>query len=149
MSKWETIHEIPFFSRASQKTLSQMKSYIECMSAEPIPPMVLHGLNQEHFETLGAYLEARHSATWFSDEGDQGPQTQTVTSELIYYWMTAQNIPFECERWPLKRLMNLIKIASIKNTVKDPKKKSTVTPRMLNERAALNAKRRAALNSTG
>ena len=62
--------------------------------------------------------------------------------------MTAFNIPFECDTWPLARLMNLIKIAQIKNDT-DPKKRNRPKSQMLSERAALNAKRKAELNTRG
>ena len=61
-----------------------------------------------------------------------------VTSELIYYWMVALEIPFECQKWHINRLMMLIQICSIKNQPdKKMSKKSTAQ-----QNAMLNAARR-------
>ena len=70
---------------------------------------------------------------------------QIITSELIYYWMTALNIPFECQRWHLNRLMTLIEVAGIKN---QPAKKMSKKDIAAQNRS-LNAARRAKMNSRG
>lgn len=147
LSKWESIWEVPFLSRTPKSEI-QMLSYLKCMSLAPVSDEVINRLGPKEYERLQKYLGAKHSATWFSDEGSGASSSQIVTSELVYYWMAAYNIPFECESWNLSRLMNLIKIASIKNDT-DPKKNRRSRSQMLNERAALNAKRRAETGSTG
>jgi len=68
-----------------------------------------------------------------------------ITSELIYYWMIALNIPVEFEKWHLNRLITLIRICNIKNT--PPKKRST--QEILKDNAALNAARRKKLHTKG
>lgn len=148
VSKWETIHEIPFLSN-TKKTNEQLMSYVRLMSLGPIEDSVLGRLGPKQYEEINNHLNAKHSATWFSDDGSQSNSRQTVTSELIYYWMTAFGIPFECETWPFSRLMNLIRIAQIKQSEQDPKNKNRPKSRMLSERAALNKKRREAANSKG
>lgn len=149
LSKWEMEWEIPFYSD-QKKTPEQLLSYVSQMSEDPIDDFTLSRFGQDEFNKLNKYLGSKLSATWFSDEGDKksgrGP---VVTSELIYYWMTAFNIPFECDTWPLPRLMNLIKIAQIKTEQQNPKKNKRPQSQMLSERAALNAKRRADMNSKG
>ena len=147
LSKWESIWEVPFLSRTS-KTDEQLRSYLKCMSFDPITDDTIARLTETHYTELQKYLGAKHSATWFNDEGSGGGTGQTVTSELIYFWMASYNIPFECESWQLPRLMNLIKIASIKNDT-DPKKNRRSRSQMLSERAALNAKRRAEAGNGG
>lgn len=145
VSKWETKWEVPFLSDA-KKTSEQLFSYISIMAGEELDEDLQSRLTNEHFEQIRNFLNAKHSATWFSDTPGARKNTQATTSELIYYWMTAYNIPFECERWHLARLMNLIRIASIKN---DPEPKKRKKSEMLSERAALNAKRRAEMNTPG
>jgi hypothetical protein len=70
---------------------------------------------------------------------------EVITSELIYYWLVAFNIPFEVEVWHLNRLFSLIRICNVKNS-----KQKKVSRRELAERnAAINAKRRAELGTSG
>ena len=147
LSKWETRWGVPFLSN-TKKTREQLVSYVSLMSETPIEEATLDRFGPEEYQALNDYLNAKHSATWFSEEPKTSTANKTVTSELIYYWMTAFNIPFECDTWPLARLMNLINIAQIKNDT-DPKKRNRPKSQMLSERAALNAKRKAELNTRG
>lgn len=146
ISKWESKWEIPFLSE-ERKTQEQLFDYVSMMSEEVIDEVTLKRLSQENFVKLNEYLNAKHSATTFNDASNKKNSRQVVTSEMIYYWMTAYNIPFTCETWPIARLMNLIRIASIKNNAEKPKK--TNRSQALADRAALNAKRRAELGSRG
>lgn len=147
ISKWETIWEVPFLSE-EKKTNEQLYSYVNVMSGGDLSEETLSRLNADHYKKLNDYLNAKHSATWFSEPPGQRRSTQTITSELIYYWMTAYNIPFECETWPLARLMNLIRIASIKNDPDAGKPKKNKS-QMLSERAMLNKKRREQYGTSG
>lgn len=147
LSKWETIWEIPFLGEG-KKTTEQLYSYVNIMAGGDLDELTLSRLTSEHYEKLNAYLSSKQSATWFSESPNQRRSTQTVTSELIYFWMTTYNIPFECENWPFPRLMNLIRIASIKNDPDAGKKKRNKS-QMLSERAMLNKKRREQYGTTG
>ena len=85
------------------------------------------------------------TATTFPKEGSGKRNREIVTSELIYYWMVSYNIPFECERWHLNRLLTLIRVCGHKNA---PPKKMSKSDIMRNN-AALNAARRQKLHSRG
>ena len=88
------------------------------------------------------------SATTFSDirpEGSSPKKKDVITSELIYYWMIAQQIPFECQKWHLNRLLTLIRVCSIKNS--PPKKMGRQSIQMRNKE--LNEQRRKQINSRG
>jgi hypothetical protein len=66
--------------------------------------------------------------------------TQFLTSDLIYAWMVALRIPFECQKWHLNRLITLIRIVNIEQ---QPKKKMSAAE-TARQHAAINKARRAA-----
>lgn len=140
VSKWESKWKEPFFND-KQRTLEQTRDYVRCMTiTQNVHPDVYFGLTRENLKAVSDYIHDSMTATWFREDPDnpqnRGPKPSKITSELIYYWMTVANIPFECEKWHLNRLLTLIRIYNEKN--KDPKKMSKA------DRQALNNQRRAA-----
>ena len=86
------------------------------------------------------------TATWFTEQkGGPKKNAQQVTSELIYYWMVTYQIPFECQKWHLNRLLTLIRVCNEEN--KPTKKKSQ--REIMRSNAELNAARRKKWNSRG
>lgn len=144
LSKWESEFEKAFLGRQT-KTAEEVVAYVKCMCLTPdIPPEVFSRLSYRNFQEINRYIDARMTATWFADSPE--PKTrEVITAELIYYWMTAFSIPFECERWHLNRLFTLIRVCNIKQ--EKPKKMSRTEIAARNR--ALNAERRQRLNSTG
>ena len=145
ISKWEAKWKKPFLTEKA-KTKAEMTDYVRCMTlTQNVSPDVYLCLTRENYAQITQYIDDQMTATWFSErDGGKGSREQ-VTSELIYYWMVALNIPFECQKWHLNRLMTLIRICSIKNG--KPKKMSG--REVMSRNAALNAARRKKLNTKG
>lgn len=148
LSKWESKHEKPFLGK-DEKTLDETLDYIESMlvsSPAFLPQGWVHRFSEEDLETIHNYIDAKRSATWFSDL-NQRPENngEVITSELVYYWLIAFQIPFECETWHLSRLFTLIRICSAKNSKPKKMTRSEIAAR----NRELNAKRKAELGTKG
>lgn len=146
LSKWESIYHKPFLNRTS-KTPEEILGYIKAMIIEEdYPEDVFSRFTKENFDAINDYIDSPQSATTFGTMPEHGARGETVTSELIYYWLVAFTIPFECENWHLNRLFSLIRICNIKN---NPKKNRLSRQELAHRNRELNAKRRAELGTTG
>jgi hypothetical protein len=145
LSKWESKYQKPFLD-PNEKSGEEIIGYIEAMILTPIyPPDFYDRFDQSNLDQINAYIESKESATTFGQMPERRGRGETITSELIYYWMVAFNIPFECERWHLNRLFALIRICNIKNS--KPRKMSRNEIAQRNRE--LNARRREKFNTTG
>lgn len=144
ISKWEAKWQKPFLSK-NYKTLEETIDYVRFMTlTQNVDPDVYNGLTNNNIQEVNEYIENPMSATTIRKDNSP-PNREVITSELIYYWMVAYNIPFECQKWHLNRLLTLIRICNIKN--QPPKKMGK--SELLSRNAALNAARRQRLNSKG
>ena len=145
ISKWESKWHIPFLGK-DDKTPEQINDYIKCMTITPnVKDEVYDRITREQVETIMAYINDSMTATTISQRGGRRSSREIVTSELIYYWMVALQIPFECQKWHINRLMMLIQICNVKN---EPDKKMSKRSAM-QQNAALNAARRQKAHSRG
>ena len=145
LSKWESKWQKPFYSKKDMSN-EEALDYIKCMTlTKNVDPDVYNHLTQENIKTILDYIGNPMTATTFGKETNSGNNREVITSELIYYWMIASNIPFECQKWHLNRLITLIRVCSIKNA--PPKKRSKRD--IMSRNAALNAARRKQFNSNG
>jgi len=145
LSKWESEHEKPFLGK-EEKTEEEVISYIKAMTLTPnVPAEIFTQLSEDNFIEINRYIESKQSATWFSEAPGAPKSSEVITSELIYYWMTVFNIPFETETWNLNRLFNLIRICNIKAA--KPKKMSR--QEQAQRQRDLNAQRKAQLGTRG
>lgn len=143
ISLWESKWNVPFLS--TQLTDEQTFDYIKCMNTTPdVDPEVFDHLSQENVLQIKNYIEAPMTATTFKKENSKGGK-EIITNELIYYWMISLQIPVEFQHWHLNRLLTLIRVCNIKN--QPPKKMGK--REIMSRNAALNAQRRAQLNSKG
>ena len=146
ISKWESKWHIPFLGKG-QKTPEQINDYVKCMTITPnVKDEVYSCLTTQNLNDIMAYIDDPMTATTVKErEGGRRMSREIVTSELIYYWMVALQIPFECQKWHINRLMMLIQICEIKNQPdKKMSKRSTAQ-----QNAALNAARRGKAHSRG
>lgn len=144
LSKWESKWEKPFLSN-NDKTFEEIIDYIKCMTlTKNVNNLVYKCLTEENVKAVDDYIGKKMTATTFY-KGDKGPNREIITSELIYFWMINFNIPFECQKWHLNRLLTLIKVCDIKNRKPEKMTKSQI----LQRNAELNAARRKQLNSKG
>lgn len=145
LSKWESKWNKSFLSKG-EKTYEETLDYIKCMTiTQNVNPDIYSCLTNAHIEQVNKYIQAPMTATVFTEDKSGRNSRETVTSELIYYWMIALNIPFECQKWHLNRLLTLIRVCNIKNT--PPKKRSR--REIMSRNAALNAARRKQFNTNG
>lgn len=146
LSKWESKWCKPFLDEKRKLTTEESIDYIRCMTlTQNVPPDTYSHLTQENMDEVSEYIAASKTATWFNEEKKGGRNKEIVTSELIYYWMIALNIPMECQKWHLSRLLTLVRVCNIKNA--PPKKMSKRAT--ASKYAALNAARRQQYNSKG
>lgn len=146
ISKWESIWHKAFL-KPENKTIDETMSYIKCMTlTQNVPDIVYSGLTESNLKQIQAYIEDPMTATWFNERDKRHSRSrEIVTSELIYYWMIALNIPFECQKWHLNRLLTLVQVCNVKNT--PPKKMSKNA--LAHQNTSINAARRAAMHSKG
>lgn len=115
LSKWESKHKKPFLSN-EDKTPEEIFSYVESMIlSENFPGGILRTMSSENINQINEYIDSKESATTFGEMPAVRGRGETITSELIYYWMVAFRIPFICETWHLNRLFSLIRICNLKN----------------------------------
>lgn len=143
--KWESKWCKPFLS-SNDKTEEETLDYIRCMViTQNVDPMALRAIPPDQIKRINDYIVAPMTATTFSNSDNNKGKKEIITSELIYYWMIALNIPVEFQKWHLNQLMTLIRVCSIKNA--PPKKMAK--GEVINRNRALNAARRKRLGTHG
>lgn len=149
ISKWESKWCKAYLTNKPPKTPEETIDYVRCMT-------INKGVSEDAYKAIGAmemkkindYINSPMSATIIYDRGlpeGAAPSRQTITSETIYAWMIECNIPFECQKWHINRLLTLIRLLNSRQ--EKPKKLSA--KEILRRNAALNAKRCKALGTSG
>lgn len=148
ISKWEAKYHKPYLSE-DPKTDEEMLDYIKFMTVtnpnHQIKDETYRHLSMENIEAIRDYISDPMTATTFSSREQKKGKKEIITSELVYYWMIALGIPFECQRWHFNRLMTLIHVAGIKN---QPAKKMS-RKEIIAQNRSLNAARRAKHHTAG
>ena len=145
LSKWESITHKHLIGN-DDITNEEMLLYIECMiTDEEYNPELLKRLPASEVERISNYMADTKTATTVLGSGGGSGSGEYTSSELIYYWMIACQIPFECEKWHINRLLTLIRVCNEKN---QPDKKMSQSE-IMNRNRELNRARRAKLGSKG
>lgn len=146
ISKWEMKWKKPYFSE--DKTEEEVLDYLRCMTISPqnVDPMVYRSLSKENADKITEYIGDPMTATTITNYQKNSGRKQVITSELVYYWMIAQNIPPEYEKWHINRLLTLIQVCSIKN---DPNPKKMNRSSIAKQNRAINAARKARYGTRG
>lgn len=144
LSKWESKWHKPFLSK-NDKSGEEMLDYIRCMTiTQNVPDEVYFALDTNELIKINDYLNDSMTATTITKPQGKS-RGEIITSEIIYYWMISLQIPFECEKWNLNRLLTLIEVCNIKNS---PGKKMSKSEIMRRNRT-LNAARKQQLHTRG
>jgi hypothetical protein len=145
LSKWESIFGKPFLSD-KEKTPEEALAYFELMCVGSTSPReILQKLSEDNVKQINDYINGSHTATTIRELPGAPRSREIITAEIIYYWMIELGIPKEFEHWHLSRLFTQIRVV---NQKKQPAKKMN-RREALQQRAALNAQRKAQMNTRG
>lgn len=147
ISKWEAKWKKSYFVD-DKKTVDEILDYFRCMTVTPqkVDPIVYRCLSKENIDKISEYINDPMTATTIRDTQPRSGRKEVITSEIVYYWMIAQQIPIEFEKWHINRLLTLIKVCSIKN---DPHPKKMRRGEIARQNRALNKARRAKYGTRG
>lgn len=143
VSLWESVYKRSFLD-SPPNTPEETMYYVECMSEEPLPGDFMRRLDRNIQVKIADYIADGASATHLLDPPARGGPKDSMTSELIYWYMSQFNIPYDCDKWNLNRLLTLIKLSAAKQGGSNASASATAA-----QRAAMNKARRARYNSKG
>lgn len=143
LSKWESKWGKPF-NDGKPKTIEEIVDYIRCMTiTQNVSNDTYDGITQEILEKVNSYIDEPMTATTFRSINKNDKQKKVgkdiITAEIIYYWMFSYNIPLECQKWHLNKLLTLIRVFNVKNT---PQKKMSNKDAIKHNRALNNARKK-------
>jgi len=142
--QWESKWKKPFLAK-NEKTNAEVIDYIKCMTKNVVEDNVYDRLTSKHYEAINKYIDDIMTATTFHNQDNKNGNSSVMTAELLYYYMTAFNIDFQCQYWHLNRLLTLIDVCSIKS---QPEKKMSKKD-VYRQNKSLNAARKAKLGTKG
>lgn len=152
MSRWEEETKRKFFSKLDgPQSTEDILFYIKCMSLDgPIDDNLLRCISKKELERVGAYISDNRTATTFAQTNSKG-KAGTMTSEVLYYYIAAFQLPPYVEKWHLSRLLTLIRVANAKQAAagKKGKKDGVNYQSRVDSWARLNEKNKARLGTSG
>lgn len=150
LSKWEMKWKKPFLSNLPEhkKTTEEIYDYIKCMSLDPVDIEEIKNLPISVFNEIEDYISDPMTATTIRDTSNPSAFASVDTAEVIYYYMVELGIPFECENWPLNKLLMLIRVCSVKKDEANGSNKMSKREIMERNRK-LNEERKAKMKTKG
>lgn len=117
LAEWESITKKPFiktFSNVKTITEEDLLLYIKCMDTTgTLTNEDLLRITSSDVEKIFTYVNDPMTATTINSKKEES-STETITAEIIYWWMCHYHIPTEYEYWHLNRLLTLVKVCNIK-----------------------------------
>lgn len=147
LSEWESRWCKPFIGK-KDKTKEQIIDYIKCMTiTQNVKDECYDYLTTENIEQIDNYIAKPMTATWFREnKNTANVKRRPITAELIYCWMIAFDIPIQCEKWHLNKLLTLIRVCNEENR---PQDKKISKQELMKQHSAINATNRKRFNSKG
>lgn len=156
ISLWESLKHKAFL-KEEQMSPQDFEDYIRCMIIFPKDisneDFIRLTRNRDNLETIKNYIHDKKCATCFfegnsGEEKHYGKQSETSTSEVIYYSIFSLRIPIEVEHWHLNKLLALLRVFDVKNPYKGTKKHRSPKS-IMQDYDAINAARRQKLGTKG
>lgn len=137
ISKWESKWHKPYLVEG-RKTYQESISFVECMTlTNNVDPIIYRGLTKENMDEIQKYIDDPMTATVITPSKPKRRDSSFITSEVIYYAMLNHGIPFECQKWHIRRLLTLIDVCNEYRTPKEKRSQADILAdmeRMNNER---------------
>jgi hypothetical protein len=118
LSKWEQKHKKSWWA-TQVKQHHELIEYYEFMLLNDIDPSIVVRLSPEQLDALSKYINDPATATTVPPSNEKG-STDVMTTELVYYWLSALELNWEAQDWHFNRCMALISLTGFK---KQPEKK--------------------------
>lgn len=122
ISKWESEWKKPFMSETPRSRKEALHYYVCMTITQNVTMLDFASLTPEIEKNIDEYINSSMTATILPPPKKKAGKKPVITSELIYSWMIAHKIPFECQKWHLNRLITLIQLCGEQNA---PSKKET------------------------
>lgn len=157
VSKWESKWKKPFLTD-DKKTEDELIDYIKCMTiTKGVKDEIYNAIKYDAnaINQINDYIKDPMTASKFytfktgSSQQNNTPQKKEVwTSETIYAKMFEFNIPMECQKWHINKLLTQIRVCAHFNNIANGGGKMSKQDTMRNY-SAINKARRAKSGSKG
>lgn len=146
LSKWESMYETPFLIQ-TELSGKKLTSYIKVMCLDKnIPDEIFHNLSIEDINQITDYINAKMTATTFFNSQRPSPSRETITAEIIEYWMIELGVPYEYRYHHLNRLLALLNVINIK---RNPNKRKMTQAEVLEQNRRIVEQRRREYGTSG